>query len=315
MKKLFWIILALIFGIGVAEAKVVDRILAQVGDEIITLQELNRKTASARRELTTKYSGEQLAEMAQKMEKQALDAMILDKLLYQKALQIGYQRDTDAEVSEIVQQTIEANNLKDVEQLETALAQEGSSLKEFREERRREIVGNDLIREFVASRILVLEPEIEKYYKDHAADFTSPEEVSLSEIVLSGDGAENQANDLYRRLQQGESFAALASQYSKGPTANKGGSTGTYLFSSLKAEEAKAIANLKEGEISKPQKTEDGYVILRIDTRKYAAVRPLKEVQDQIKDQLFRKKFDPELQRFFARLKEETYWQIFSETK
>jgi peptidyl-prolyl cis-trans isomerase SurA len=315
MKRALWIIPAILFSYCIAEARVVDRILAQVNDEIITLSDINRRMARARQELATKYSGEQLAEMIQKEEKEVLDDLILEKLLYQKSVEIGYTRDTDVEVSEIIQKIMQDNNIKDQDQLETVLAQEGRSLKELRDQFRRQIISEDLIREFVGSRIIILMPEIEKYYKDHAAEFTSPEEVSISEIIITGEGAEDQANDIYRRLQQGEAFATLANQYSKGPTANKGGSTGTYLVSALKAEEAKAIAGLKEGEISKPQMTKDGYVIYRIDSRVYATTRPLEEVKDKIKDDLFMKKFYPERQRFFARLKEEAYWQIFSETK
>jgi peptidyl-prolyl cis-trans isomerase SurA len=315
MKRVFWIIPAILFGFCLSEARVVDRILAQVNDEVITLSELNRRMAKAREELAAKYTGEQLAEMIQKEEKETLDDLILEKLLYQKSVEIGYTRDTDPEVSEIIQKIMQDNNIKDMDQLETVLAQDGRTVKDLRDQFRRQIISEDLIREFVGSRIIVLMPEIEKYYKDHAAEFTSPEEVSLSEIVLTDEGAENQANDLYRRLQQGEAFATLASQYSKGPTANKGGNTGTYLVSALKAEEANAIAGLKEGEISKPQKTKDGYVIYRIDSRVYATTRPLEEVKDKIKDEIFMKKFYPERQRFFSKLKEEAYWQIFSETK
>ena len=315
MKKIFWIIPAIIFSLSVTEAKVVDRILAQVGSEIITLSDLNRKIALQQHELAAKYTGEQLAEMTQKLEKAALDDLILDKLLYQKSIQIGYSRDAEVEISEEIQRILEENNIKDLDQLEGILAQDGRTIKDLREEIRRQFISQDLIREFVSNRIVVLMPEVEKYYKDHAADFTSPEEVSISEIVLKGEGSENLANDLYSRLQKGEAFATLANQYSKGPTANKGGSTGTYLVSSLKEEEINAIADLKEGEISKPQKTEDGYVIYRIDSRKYAAIRPLEEVTNEIKDLIFRKKFNPELQRFFSKLKEEIYWQIFSETQ
>lgn len=315
MKKIFWIVPAIIFNFCISEAKVVDRILAQVGNEIITLSDLNRKVALQRQELATKYTGEQLAEMTQKLEKAALDDLILDKLLYQKSLQIGYSRDAEVEISEEIQRIMDENNIKDLDQLGNILAQDGRTVKDLREEIRRQFISQDLIREFVSNRIVVLMPEVEKYYKDHAADFTNPEEVSLSEIVLTGGGSESLANDLYSRLQKGEAFATLANQYSKGPTANKGGSTGTYLVSSLKKEELDAIAGLKEGEISKPQKTEDGYVIYRIDSRKYATVRPLEEVTDQIKELIFRKKFNPELQRFFSKLKEETYWQIFSETE
>ena len=112
-----------------------------------------------------------------------------------------------------------------------------------------------------------------------------PTKSTLSEILITGDGnateAEVRANDLYGRLQKGESFTDLATQYSKGSTANKGGSIGTYLLSKLNADTVKAIADLKEGEVSKPQKIKEGIIIYRIDTRKTSALIPLDEVRDR----------------------------------
>lgn len=319
MKRQLWAILAVLLGSWAAEAKTVDRILAQVNDDIITLSELNREVAEARKELETKYSGEQLEQAIQRTEKLALDSLIQEKLLYQKALELGYNANMDNQVSSFIQKIMKANNLKDTDELESALSQQGISLKDYRDQVRKRLMADDLVNDYVRNRITLLTPEIDKYYKDHAADFTTPEEVTLSEIIISIEGsdqeAENRANDLYRRLQQGESFAALASQYSKGPTANKGGAIGSYLIPKLKPETVKAIANLKEGDISKPNKIADGYLIYHIDSRKFAAVRPLEEVRDQIKNRLYDQKFEPEIIRFVNQLKEEAYIQILPEIK
>jgi len=171
----------------------------------------------------------------------------------------------------------------------------------------------------VGSRITLLTPEIEKFYKDHAAEYTVPEEVTLSEIVITGEAddkqAENRINEILRRLQQGEPFASLASQYSKGPTANKGGGIGTYILAKLHPDTVVTIANLKEGDISKPQKLKDGYAIYRIDSRKPATVRPLEEVRNEIRSRLWERKFNPELERYINQLREDAYVQYFSEIK
>jgi peptidyl-prolyl cis-trans isomerase SurA len=311
MKKSFWILPAILLGLCTAEAKIVDRIVAQVNDEIITLSELNRKMAEVRQSLEAKYAGDQLTQMLQQAEKQALESLIEEKLLYQKAMELGYNANVDAQVSAYVQRIMKENNIKDTDELESALAQQGTNLKDFRDDIRRQVMRSDLVNDFVGSRITLLTPEIEKYYRDHPADFTTPEEVTLSEIIVTGEEndkeSENRANDLYSRLQQGESFSALASQYSKGPTANKSGNIGAYLISKLNPETVKAIANLKEGEVSKPQKIKEGYVMYHIDGRKYAVLRALDEVKDEIRNLLFQQKLAPEYQRFISQLKEDAY--------
>jgi peptidyl-prolyl cis-trans isomerase SurA len=321
MKKLLWVIPTILLGFCGAEAKTVDRILAQVNDEIITMAEVNRlmQEQGIREQLAAKYSGDALEPEIQKAQKQILDSLIEDKLLYQKAMDMGFSSDIDKDVSSAIQHRMKELNIKDTDELEKTLEQQGSTLAELRENYRRSIIINALVDTFVRSRITLLTPEIERYYQDHLAEFSSPAEVTLSDIEISVGGdekaAEDRANDLYRRLQQGESFPTLANQYSNGTTASKGGGIGTYLISTLNANTAKAIANLKEGEVSKPQREKDHYVIYHVDSRKPSVVQPLEDVKDNIRARLFEQKFTPELERYVSRLKEDAYIQYFSEIK
>jgi peptidyl-prolyl cis-trans isomerase SurA len=319
MKRFLGIILALILGISTASAEVVDRILAKVNDDIITLSEVNRRMAEYRKELEAKYTGQQLQDMIQKLEKQILESLIEEKLLYQKAVEMGYDANVDSNVSSEIQRIMKENKMADSDELEKRLAQQGMTLRDLRDDIRNAMMTRYLVNDFVGARITLLSPEIEKYYKDHAADFTTPEEVTLSEITINIEGsdleAQNRANDLYARLQKGESFAALAGQYSKGPTANKGGSIGTYLVSKLNPDTVKTIEGLKDGDISKPHLENNAYVIYHIDSRKPAALQPLDQVKDEIKNRLYTQKFNPEYERFIAQLKEDAYIQIYSETQ
>jgi peptidyl-prolyl cis-trans isomerase SurA len=315
MRKAGWIITAILFGLCGARAGTVDRIVVQVNDEIITLSELNRHMAAARRELAAKYSGDKLEEMIKNAEKQTLEGLIREKLLYQKAVELGFNANVEARVSAYIQQLMKENNIKDTEELAAAFEQQGESLADYREQLRRQIIARDLVQEFVGSRITLLTPEIEKFYKDNAAEFTVPEEVTLSEIILTDPDAGSRAEEILRRLREGESFAALASQYSKGPTANKGGGIGTYVLEKLNPEIVAAIKGLKEGEVSRPQKIKEGWVVYRVDSRKPAHVRLLEEVREEIQDRLYQRRFTPELERYIAQLKEDAYIQYFTEIK
>jgi peptidyl-prolyl cis-trans isomerase SurA len=225
----------------------------------------------------------------------------------------------ESEVAAAIQRVIKEYKLKDVDDLTLALEQQGTSLREYRDDLRKRIITGSLVDQMVRSRIAIMSQEVERFYKDHAADYSIPEEVSLSEIIVASAGddkeVESRANDIYSRLGQGESFTPLASQYSKGPTANKGGSIGTNILAKWGPQTVSAIAGLKEGDISKPQKIKEGYVIYRIDSRKYAGVRPLDEVRGEIRNRLFQAKFEPEYERFILQLKEEFPIQDYSDAK
>ena len=134
MKSLLWAIPAVLFACTNASAKTVDRIVAQVNDDIITMSELSRETAMFRKDLESKYTGQQLEQMIQKAEQQALDNLINEKLIYQKGLELGFNADVDSKVTSEIQRLVKELNFKDTEELEGYFAQAGRSLKDYRED-------------------------------------------------------------------------------------------------------------------------------------------------------------------------------------
>ncbi len=302
-----------------ASAKIVDRIVAQVNDDIITLSDLNREMVDIKRELATKFSGEQLDEEIKKAQKDVLEELIRQKLLYQKGNELGFGANVELQVSAFLERIRTENNLKDMQELEKAAAQQGLTLPGLRDKIKRQIITQGVVQEFVGSRITLLSQEIEKFYRDHAADYTTPEEVTLSEIIIPIEGSaaesEAKANEIRAKIVAGEAFANMASQYSKGPTAGKGGSIGTYQTAKLNPEVSNAIAKVKEGDCTAVLKGREGFIIYRVDTRKLASVKPLEEIREEVKNRIWQQKFAPEYDRFIAQLKEEAYIQIFGESK
>ena len=318
MRKLVLVLLLTITLGWSARAGVVDRIVAQVNDDIITMSDMKRATATVRQELATRFSGEQLEQQVKLAERDILDSLIEQKLVLQKASEIGFGKDADVQASSYIEKLRKDNGFKDMQDMARALAQQGDTLETFKERIKREYITQGMINEFVSSRITLLSQEVEKYYKDHAAEFTTPEEVTLSEIYIPSEGnppaAEARSNDIYKRLKQGESFATLVSQFSKGPTAAKGGSIGTYLTEKLNPDTVEAITKVKEGDFSSVVKGKDSFSIYRVDVRKVAAVKPLDQVKDEIKNRIWQQRFEPERKRYIAQLKEDAYIQIYTDT-
>ncbi len=321
MRNLIGAVLIILCGFCNAQAKVVDRIYAQVNEDIITLSDINRRMASLRKELSRRYSGEQLEQAVLREEEDVLNTLIEEKLLIQKAIEVGVDAEVEPKVSSRIQQIMKENGIEGLDQFEEILEQQGSSLRTYREMVRDDIMSREVINIFVNSRITLLTQEVEQYYKDHAPEFATPEEVSLSEILITTDheGSEERAKsrvrDLYDRLKQGESFQSLASQYSMGATASTGGTIGSNQIEKWHPDIVKAVEGLDSGDISEPQKTQDGYVIYRVDNRIHSTIPPLEEVEVAIKNQIWSDKVSPELRRFLGRLKEEAYIQIYPESE
>ncbi len=317
MRRFIWTTALLLALSPNASARIVDRILAQVNDDIITLSDLNREMAAIRQDLSQKYTGQQLEDEIKKAEKDILDDLIRQKLLLQKGNELGMGANVDSQVSAQIERIRKENKFKDMQELERAAAQQGMTMSQLRDQLKKNIITQSVVQEFVGARITLLTQEVEKFYKDHIADYTIPEEVTLSEIVIPSEGndaeAESRANDIRKRITQGEAFATLASQYSKGPTAGKGGSIGSYVTGKLNPEIAKAISTIKEGDVTPVLRSREGFIIYRVDTRKLASYKPLDQVRDEVKNRIYQQKFNPEFERFVAQLKEDAYIQIFGE--
>ena len=134
----------------------------------------------------------------------------LQKLLLQKGNELGFGANVDVQVSAYLERIRKENKLKDMQDLERAAAQQGLTIPALRERIRRTIITQGVVNEFVGSRITLLTQEVEKFYRDHAAEYTIPEEVTLSEIILPADPnpeeAEAKAGEILKRLSQGEAF-------------------------------------------------------------------------------------------------------------
>jgi parvulin-like peptidyl-prolyl isomerase len=90
-------------------------------------------------------------------------------------------------------------------------------------------------------------------------------QVRASHILVK---TEDKAKWIYKELQNGKDFAKLAKEYSDCPSSAKGGDLGFFGKGQMVKEFEDAAFSLKEGEISKPVKTQFGYHLIRVTGRK-----------------------------------------------
>jgi peptidyl-prolyl cis-trans isomerase C len=133
-----------------------------------------------------------------------------------------------------------------------------------------------------ADKVSVSSQEIEDYYERFKEQLREPEERKIREIVVV---SQAQAKDLLIRLLQGEDFATLARQYSKAPSASKGGDLG-FIKPGTKFKEFDEVAfsdALEVGEVSSVFKGPDGYYIIKLEAKRGGKLKSLSEMWDDIK--------------------------------
>lgn len=150
------------------------------------------------------------------------------------------------------------------------------------------LVDTDAIR----AKITVPEANIERAYNDGIAQYTSPEQVRASHILLRTEGKDAaavkaQAEDILKQARSGADFAELAKKYSEDEGSAKNGGDLDYFGKGKMVPEFDQVAfTMEPGQTSDLVKTDFGYHIIKLVDKKPAKVSTLPEVRQQILDQL-----------------------------
>ncbi|MDQ3665616.1 MAG: peptidyl-prolyl cis-trans isomerase [Acidobacteriota bacterium] len=267
------------------ELKVVDEVIAQVNEDVITLSMVRRETKQRIEAL--KQGGmpeKQAIEEVTKHQADLIATLINEQLLMQKGKELDLATEVEAEVNRRMLEVAKEQGITSIEKLDEAMRGSGMDPVGTRQTLRTEIMKQAVIQQEVDRKVFFGVPldELKKYFEAHRGKFTKPESVVLSEIFL-GYAGKNEADvraramELVTQLRSGADFGALAAANSERElngvrvaSQNKG-KVGRFEMPNLRDEIAGQIKGVKVGEVSDPLKINDGYQILRVDERTAAS--------------------------------------------
>jgi len=303
------------------ELVVLDEIVAKVNNEIITLSDFNRELRSFRARLQEEIRDPKaLNEQIEKGRGRLLRNLIETKMMVQKAEELGITANMDVEVAATMEEIRKQNGIPTMDELDRLLRQHGSSLEERRAEMKREMTVRTLVEQFVYSKLTLLTPEVEAYYKQNLQRFTEPAEVELAEILFLTEGKDKaqvrrHAEEVLARLKASGVFEDEAKKSSEGPTASRGGNIGAFKKGSMAPALEAVVFQMKPGEISDVIETDYGFQIVKLVNKKENQVKPLAEVRPIITNELYMKKAQPELKEFLDDLRSQSYIYVAPELK
>ncbi|RVU55193.1 peptidylprolyl isomerase [Anaerosphaera multitolerans] len=157
----------------------------------------------------------------------------------------------------------------------------------------------------------VSEEEVEEFYNSNVDKFKTTKSVNASHILVDN---EKLAEEILEKLNNGENFEELASQYSTCPSKEKGGNLGTFNPGQMVPEFDNAVFSMEEDEISKVVKTQFGYHIIKVNEINEPEVQSFEEVKDEISNELKRireqnlylKKMEELSKKYEVEIKKET---------
>lgn len=289
-----------------ANQEIVDRIVAVINDDIITLSQLHKAVQPYLTQVTSSSKSEiEKKQMVQAMEKEMLNTLIDRTLTRQEAVrqQISV---SDDEVASAIDNFKRQNSL-DQEALEKGLESEGISLEEYRERVREDIMQSLLVNRVIRSRIIVTGAEIEAYYQSHPETFKKELKYHLRNILTA---TESDARKVLSRLDQGLSFPEAARQFSVAPNADEGGDLGEFEIQTFNDTIKTAVQPLKKKEYSDVISTGQGYQIIYVEDIVDTGGQALDQIRDEIQDILYRKQAEEKFAGWIESLKKNAHIKI-----
>ena len=279
---------------------VVDRVVAVVNDEIITMSDLQREEALRKHE-------------AGRNDRLVLEDMIDRKLQMAAAKRTGMDV-TDKELDEAIADIIKRNKM-DMLQFTMALSKEGLTLEQYRAELREQITLSRLFNKYVRSGVNVDEAEARAFYQNNPKTYSLPEEIRVRQIFLSlpdkaapeqAAAVREKAQSVYARAQKGEDFIRLVREVSQGATASQDGDLGFMQRGDALPEIEEAARPLKPGDSSSPFLCAGGYNIIKLEEVR-TQVRPFEKVKDEIMKTLYEQKVENTYRSWLQALRSESH--------
>jgi peptidyl-prolyl cis-trans isomerase SurA len=298
------------------EPIVVDEVIAQVNDGVVTLSQLKREMAE--RVDTLKQNGmpeQQAAAEVEKRKAELIATLINEQLLLQKGKELDFADRVEAQVNKRMLEVANENKIPSMEKMCEAMQQQGLSCDDVRRTMRTEMMKQAVLEGEVDAKLFYgfSMDELQAYFKAHPDKFVKPETVKLSEIYLSLAGkpeadVKARANQLVAQLRGGADFKTLAAAYSERGQQN-GGEVGRFEVTNLRADIANAIKNVNAGGASEPLKTDEGYQILRVDERIAGSNAPTFN-ENKVREAMTIERLPKEREKYLQELRNDAYVNV-----
>jgi peptidyl-prolyl cis-trans isomerase SurA len=313
-----WILLTTIALLTLAQssarAEVVDRVVAVVNEEPITLYEVDKLMASNLDEIKKAEGPGMKQEKFGAYRTQALEKLIADRLLDQQMKEMKLQV-TDEDVQKALNNIMQRNSMTK-EQLVQQLNQKGMTFDQYMVDMRVQLKKVKFMGAVIAPRVKVTDADLDEFFADNSEKFANFQSVQMAQVIVavapSADGAElsaaqAKAQEVYKKAKGGSNFEDLGKKYSvNAQTAVPA----IYQVNQLAPQIAEVLSNLKVGDVSEPVRSELGLHVVKLIERKTLAGEEYQAVREQIREKVFEQKIQEELEKYVGELKSKNFIQI-----
>ncbi len=274
---------------GQIQAQVVDGIAAIVNEAIITHDDVLNDVARVWDLLERTYSRQPEILNQKKAEtyKQSLEELVQRKLILHEFKTAGYilpESVIEYSINDRIREQF-GDRLK----LTKSLQAQGITYETYRQQIRELFIVDAMRRKNINSGIIISPYKIEHYYEIHQDEFKMEDQVKLRMIFLDKskhEAGDKLAKEINTKLDEGVSFAEMATVYSDESQASQGGDRGWVERKKLRPELDAVAFSLKAGQRSGVIEQPEGYYLILVEEIHAAHIKPLDDVRGDIERNL-----------------------------
>jgi peptidyl-prolyl cis-trans isomerase SurA len=307
------------------EPLIVDEVIAQINNDVITLSMLRREISEAinvEKQRQQNVPEQKIRDEVESHKPDLIARMVNEQILLQKGKDLDLTQDVESEVNRRLLELAKEQGCKTIECLDEAMKASGVDPQEFRSTARKEVMKSAVMQREVDAKIYYsfTPDQLKKYFAEHPEKFKKEESVDLSDIFLSLAGRNDEdvkakALQLVAQARGGADFGKLAvanSEMEEGGvrTAIKtNGKIGRFVLSDLRQDFVAGIKDVKGGGISEPVKTDEGYHIFRVDERTAGSSTP-EYNEEHVRQAMTVERSDKARADYLQKLRDEAYIKI-----
>jgi len=297
-----------------AAQQVLNGMAAVVNSDVITYSQMRELVGEKEKVVQNQLRGEELVNKIKEIRLAALNDLIDRQLILQDFKTKGFQIPdyfVDQRVSTIIREEFGGDRQAF---LRTLQAQE-YTLERFKQLEKDKIIVQEMRRNAIKGAGNINENQIVEYYKEHADQYSTPEEIKLRMLVIRGSGENSgprkMIEEIRGKIVGGAEFGDLAKMYSQGSEQEQGGDWGWVDRKKLNEDLTKVAFNLKPGEVSKVVEVGGSYYLLFVEAKKAASAKPLKDLHAEIEKTLLQAERQRLQEAWIKKLRKPAYIKIY----
>ena len=288
----------------------IDSVLVSVNGEPVTLLDVILETAGMERQLASHLTGERLMRETHRIRREAVEMIILHRLLYLEYLKKPFPippQEVESTIDRIAKDMGDGSRAT----LEAQLKLFGFSIEKLKIRTKKRIATETLLAYLCDRKVYITPKEVWDEYKAHPEKWSRPAKIELQLLQILHNSSKNPdpgkaVSTISGKIKNcsPEDFSNLIKEYSEGILAANNGMTGFMELNKLRPEFATVLKDKKTGDIVGPVKTPEAWYFIRIHTMQKSSKIPFAKISGSIHRDLQEKAWKINREQFAKSLRE-----------